>query len=109
MTQNPLFNEIIDIIKSEMAKSGGQELILFGSRATDSARTDSDYDLMILVDDEVDKLGRLKIYKNIYRRLREENKTIAMDLVIKRQTDFLRQSDDIAMLSYYVKREGLRL
>jgi len=109
MTITPLFNEVVRIIKAEMAKSGGQELILFGSRATGAARNDSDYDLMILVDNKVDNTNRLKLYQNVYRRLREEHRAIALDLIIKRQEDYQRQSDDVALLSYFVKREGVSL
>jgi predicted nucleotidyltransferase len=109
MTLTPLFNEVVHIIKTEMTKSGGQELILFGSRATDTAREDSDYDLMILVDDTVDSGGRMQLYKNVYKRLRSEHKTIALDLIIKRQADYKRQSEDAALLSYFVKREGVCL
>lgn len=109
MTVTPLFNEVVGIIKTEMAQSGGQELILFGSRATGTARDDSDYDLMILVDNKVDNSGRFKLYQNVHRRLREENRSIALDLIIKSQADYQRQSDDVALLAYFVKREGVSL
>ncbi len=63
----------------------GSEVVLFGSRARQTNRNDSDYDLLILIDEEMSpkdkmplrtrvrmELGKLKIYADILLQSKKE-------------------------------------
>ncbi len=107
--QSTVFAEIVAIIKEEMAKYHALELILFGSRATGTARPESDYDLMILVDNLMDNKERLNLYQTIYRKLRSEDKIIPLDIIIKTKQDYELESGFLGTLSFAVKREGIAI
>ena len=62
MEQNEIKNRITDIVHK---KDSNAEVILFGSRARDNNKPDSDWDVLILVDD-------LKITNEIEDKFRNE-------------------------------------
>ena len=48
------------------------QIILFGSRACGGHRPDSDYDLLIIVDDDLTRTERLKLAKRVRVQLAQE-------------------------------------
>ncbi len=109
MEQNQLFIELVTIIKEEMAKYHARKLILFGSRATGNARPESDYDFMILVDDELPTLKYSDLTFAIHKRLWETDRITPLDLIIKNQQRFTEESESFGSLAYHVKAEGVTL
>ena len=101
--------ELINIIKAEMAKSGGQELILFGSHATNSAKEDSDYDFLIIVNDSISGEQIDQLSFNIRMRLWENDSVLPMDLVFKKKEQYRIESASFGSLAYNVKLTGVAL
>jgi uncharacterized protein len=71
-----------------------QQIILFGSRARGDFKPDSDYDLLIVVDDEAG--DEMKLTGLAYKAVRGNN--LALDLVVYPKTEFefsLREQHDV--------------
>jgi predicted nucleotidyltransferase len=75
-----------------------ERVLLFGSRARDEARHDSDYDLMIVIDDPA---GDRKAA--IHEAIGREH---SVDVVVVTPERFEWARDDVGTLSYVVEREG---
>ncbi len=107
IVQDSVLNDIIAIIKEEMAKYNALELILFGSRATGSSVPESDYDLMIIVDNAMQKTEYNDLTFSIYKRLWDTGKIAPLDLIIKNREQYLQESESFGSLAYHVKAEGI--
>ncbi|HNW25834.1 MAG TPA: nucleotidyltransferase domain-containing protein [Candidatus Gastranaerophilaceae bacterium] len=66
------------IIKRILNKITAEKIILFGSRSRDDFHEDSDYDLLVICDDNVDVK---KISKEIYSQFTDINKGV--DVIIR--------------------------
>ncbi len=62
-----------------------QQIILFGSRARGDAGVDSDYDLLIVVDDEITE-NSLRLAGRAHNAVGDRN--FSLDVVVYRRSDF---------------------
>ncbi len=100
----------LEIIKEVIQKTIGENLsriILFGSRARGDYNENSDYDLMIILKDEIERNKILEILRNIRQYLSE--KFIYVDLIIKSENEFNQFSKIIGTTSHFAYKEGLKL
>jgi predicted nucleotidyltransferase len=80
-------------------------IYLFGSHARGTAGPDSDYDLLLVVDDNADKAKRKS--EIAYRILRPLGQ--AVDVLVWRQSRFLEEIKSKTSLPYTINQEGLIL
>ncbi len=80
-------------------------IYLFGSHARGTAGPDSDYDLLLVVDDNADKTKRKS--EMAYRILRPLGQ--AVDVLVWRQSRFLEEIKSKTSLPYTINKEGLLL
>jgi predicted nucleotidyltransferase len=99
INSDPLVNTITAEI---IAIAKPIEVILFGSRARNDAKADSDYDFCIIVDDHVRPLDvKLRLYAHIAKQY-------ACDLLVFRKSDFEEGSKFSGLVQYSIAREGLK-
>lgn len=80
-------------------------IYLFGSHARGTAGPDSDYDLLLVVDDNADNTKRKS--EMAYRILRSLGQ--AVDVLVWRQSRFLEEIKSKTSLPYTINKEGLVL
>ena len=103
-TPNPIIDQLpkglLDNIVSHL---NPQKVILFGSRVNGESGPDSDWDLMIVVDDSTtQKDVNWRIMGNIRRGIRG-----AVDLIPVRESTFRDRSEIIGSLPSIAAREGV--
>jgi len=96
----------IQIIKETIENRGIKvlKIILFGSRAKDKAREDSDWDFLIIVDKDLDRREKWDIIIKIKRKLAELK--IPNDIIINSIREFEERKDNVGYITYYALREG---
>jgi predicted nucleotidyltransferase len=94
---------VVKLITSEIvAIAHPIEVILFGSRARDDAKSDSDYDFCIIVNDAVRPLDvKLKLYAHIAKQY-------PCDLLVFRKSDFDAGSKFAGLIQYSIAKEGFK-
>jgi len=109
MTKEEILKAAKSIIVEELQKFGYTvlEVYLFGSRAKDREKPDSDWDFLIIVDDEIDFPHKKEITMLIRRRLVKLD--ISSDLIIQSYNIKKTRENNIAYLTYYAIREGIPL
>jgi len=98
---------IVSIIKDELQVSKESEVILFGSRSNDTAKEDSDYDFLLVVDDTLDAERMNMLSFNIRLRLLNNNKMIPIDLILKKRGQYKAESVCFGSLAYNIKQHGI--
>ena len=85
------------------AKLHPLQVWLFGSRARGDARPESDWDLFVVVPDDIDEalLDPLAVWRL------KRGSGVPADVIPCRATDFLDASDTVNTLSYVVANEGV--
>ncbi|MEX2153996.1 MAG: nucleotidyltransferase domain-containing protein [Gemmatimonadaceae bacterium] len=73
---------------------------LFGSRSRGDAREDSDYDLMVVVDDQ----AGADVEGAIHEAIRATGASV--DIVVRTASRFEEDRDDVGTLVYAVERDG---
>jgi uncharacterized protein len=84
-----------------------RRILLFGSRARGEAGPSSDWDLLVLVDREIEVPSQQRLITAIRRefaRLRIPN-----DVMIQSEAQFARRKEIPGLLSYVVAQEGVPL
>ncbi len=99
-------SEIVSIIKTELHVSKESEVILFCSRADNTAKEDSDYDFLLVVDDSLDTEQMNKLSFNIRMRLLNSNKIVPIDLILKKRGQYITESACFGSLAYNVRQHG---
>lgn len=84
-----------------------EKIYLFGSRARNENEKDSDYDIMVLINNEISSVARRKLLANLDRFLIKNDAILPMDLLLKNSNKFLQESSDVGYLAYQVKKEGI--
>lgn len=92
-----------DLLRSLIAHFHPRRIILFGSRAHGGARSDSDYDLLIIVDDDIaaDKLH----WRSLHEARRQYRK--AVDIVAYRQSTYNNQVGVVGTLPHVAEADGV--
>ena len=97
---------IREIILEEARKLNSkiEKIILFGSRARGDYDKESDYDLLVIVEN-AEKLRELQL--NIYRALGDRK--IYADVIVVDKNKFEKYSDDVGFIFYYALQEGVAI
>ena len=101
--------EAVNIIKEEIKKRGidVKKIILFGSRARNAYKKDSDWDFFVIIDKELDFLKKREIILNIRRRLAELE--IPNDIIIQSESIVKQRKNNTGYITYYALKEGIEL
>src|SRR4051812_41114356 len=92
----------LDTIVREIERVSRPELVLlFGSRARGDHSVDSDYDLMLVVDDGCDVLATERACADALRRA-----GLIADVVARTTSQYAQQQHDPGFLPWLVSREG---
>jgi len=82
---------------------------LFGSRARKDFTSDSDYDFMIVINNDLKNAEKRTMIGDLYRFLMNKNELIVMDLIVKTADNFFSESKEPGYLSYTVQKEGIEI
>jgi len=96
-------------IISEFVEQFGYHLdkiILFGSRARGDAKPDSDWDFLVLVQEELTFHQKQKLVVQIKRKLARLR--IPNDIIIKSKRGYELSKDKIGTVSFYASIEGIQ-
>lgn len=102
INSDPILLEIFNRISSLIHP---KKMILFGSQATGASGVNSDYDVMIIVENS--SVSKLHLTQSAYEALWGIEK--AVDIIIYSEEEFSSQKDEINSLAYRVANEGLEL
>ncbi|MCS7365561.1 MAG: nucleotidyltransferase domain-containing protein [archaeon GB-1867-035] len=78
-----------------------EKIIFFGSRFRGDFRGDSDWDILIVVDGELDWRVRNDFWVSVRRRIE-----VPVDIIVVSSGYFERYRDDVGDICYYSVREG---
>jgi predicted nucleotidyltransferase len=84
-----------------------ENLILFGSRARSAFDTTSDYDICLLLKEELNFNQKSNLSSEIFRYLFKNNTLLPIDLIIKNSDEFVRESIVSGYLSNQISKEGI--
>lgn len=84
-----------------------KEIVLFGSRARGDYKKDSDWDLLIVTEDNLQRKQKLEIAHLIRKRLAEE--FIPCDVLIKSQAELEERKNVIGSVIKFAIEEGITL
>ncbi len=91
---------ILDIAKKYNIEI--EKIILFGSRAREDYKEDSDYDILIITKEKLDWRIRKKFWIEIIRKL-----PYTIDLIITDKETFEKNSKYVGNVAYEAKIEGI--
>jgi len=78
------------------------KIILFGSRARGDYREDSDWDILIVTKEKLDKKTKFNFWYDIYRRLK-----FPADIIIVSKDVFEKFKNDYGFIYSYALEEGI--
>ncbi len=81
-----------------------EEIILFGSRARGDFNKDSDWDILVVVSEDIDRETYRELWYSVYRRL-----NVPIDLIIVPKEKLEELKDSPGFIYYYALREGVRI
>ncbi|MCM8809703.1 MAG: nucleotidyltransferase domain-containing protein [Candidatus Omnitrophica bacterium] len=84
-----------------------KKIILFGSRARNDYKKESDWDLLIIIENEIPREQKLEITHIIRKRLAEE--FIPCDVLIKSEREIEERKDVIGSVIRTALKEGIPL
>jgi uncharacterized protein len=105
------YNATVNLIKKFLIERNIviDKFYLFGSRARNDFSNESDYDFMIVINNDLKPSEKRTVIADIYRYLIKENALIVMDLIIKPAKIFYSESGEKGYLAYTVLKEGKEL
>ena len=105
------YNATVNLIKNYLIERNIviDKFYLFGSRARNDFSTDSDYDFMIVIKNDLKPSEKRAVIADIYRYLIKEGALIVMDLIIKPAKIFHSESREKGYLAHTVLTEGKEL
>jgi predicted nucleotidyltransferase len=98
---------ISKIIREELKERGYvvKKIILFGSRARNEAKEDSDWDVYVVIDKEISFSEVCKISGKIQLKLAEVG--LSVDIIIRSDEQFEKNKSITGYISYYANKEGV--
>lgn len=101
-------HSLTDIIREEFSKNNIpiDRLYLFGSRAQGNARSDSDYDFLVVSDSQIERLIQRRIVSEIRRRFVFDF-DIDGDILVVPKALITAGFTDKGRISYYAIRDGI--
>ena len=99
----------IQVIKETIENKGLKvlKIILFGSRAKDTAREDSDWDFFVIIDKKLSFNEKWDIIDEIKIKLAKLK--IPNDILLKSADEVEESKDDVGRITYYVLKEGVEV
>ena len=107
--------ELKNLLKKEIVKAisplgiKAKEIILFGSRARGDFEKDSDWDILVVLDCEINQNDKKEIWYRIYKRLHQRFPSFSFDVVIKSKRAYEREKEVVNTLANEAYREGVKL
>ena len=83
------------------------QIILFGSRVRGDYREDSDWDILVITKEKLDRDKFWKLYTSMKRKL--ASLKVYGDLLIVSKDRFMEKKTDIGSIIYYASAEGITL
>lgn len=109
ITENDV--QVVELMKNFLSYQGfkNAQIILFGSRARGDMVEDSDYDFMILIENDLMSQEKRTLQANLARYLIKKKKMLPMDVIIKSKKRFEEERQYNGNLAYAVNLEGVAL
>lgn len=85
------------------------DIFLFGSRTKDKYTELSDYDLLIILKDDLEEHTIREIRKKIYHRVHSLLPKASFDVIVKTEKQFEREKEIVNTISNEVLLEGMRI
>ena len=85
------------------------EIILFGSRARGDYKEHSDWDIFIVLNEEIDLQKKKKIWYSIYKKLHQKFPFFSFDIILKSKLMYENEKKIVNTLANEVYREGIPL
>jgi len=85
------------------------EIILFGSRARGDYKEHSDWDIFIVLNEEIDLQKKKKIWYSVYKRLHQKFPSSSFDIILKSKLMYENEKKVVNTLANEVHREGIPL
>ncbi|GEM_PF-629471 len=103
-----VIQNLAEIIREEFTKKNVKvdRLYLFGSRAHGNARSDSDYDFLVISGSQIERFIQRQITSEIRRRFVFEF-NIDADILVIPKTSTSASLTDKGKISYYAIRDGI--
>jgi len=86
-----------------------RSIILFGSRARGRYSSESDWDILIVLREDIDPSERRRIWYKIYRALHKKFLGFSFDVFIKSEQEFNEEASVVNTVSNEAMREGVVL
>lgn len=102
-----MIETIKNIISSAIVSFECENIILFGSRARGTNREKSDYDILIVLKNEVKDKDKITIAKNVRKKLADEY--IDADVIVKTKNEIDYYKDKIGSVISRAVKEGVVL
>ncbi len=83
------------------------DIVLFGSRAREDSKTDSDYDIMVVVPFEIDIKEKMKLGTRIRKLLVSQN--ITTDVIVQSKKELTIKKDFLGSVVRHAVREGVKI
>ena len=101
--------QAVTLIKEVLQKRGIKvlKILLFGSRARRDFHPDSDWDFLVVVENDLNFQEKHDIITEIQRRLAVLR--IPNDIVIQSESRFNLMKNYVGNISYYAAREGIEV
>jgi len=99
----------VQIIKETIENKGIKvlKIILFGSRAKGTAREDSDWDFLVIIDKKLSFNEKWDIIDEIKIKLAKLK--IPNDIFLKSEDEVEESKDDVGKITYYALKEGIEV
>ncbi len=109
MVGEKVIKKVAKVITQEVERRGAKvvKILLFGSRARGTARHDSDWDFLVIVDKEMSFNEKWEIIDAIKLDLAKMG--IPNDIIIKSEKEIELIQNDVGRISYYALKEGVEL
>ena len=85
------------------------DIILFGSRAKNSYTEESDWDILVVMEEDLNLSEKKKVWYRIYKNLHKRFKNSSFDVFIKSQEEFNSEKYIVNTVSDEAFEEGVAL
>jgi len=96
--------KIEKVIKAIREVIEPDKIILFGSQARGDAKSNSDYDILVIKDSIEDEL---KVTKNIYKSFLNIDELISIDVIVASKHNIEKYKDNIGYILKPALKEGI--
>ncbi len=102
-----LKEKIMDVLKERCISV--TNIYLFGSRAKGKSTDDSDWDLLIVLKEDINQEEKISLWKEIYKVLHQKFPGCPFDIIIKSEKTFNDEKYIVNTISNEAFKEGLQL